>query len=116
MTVLDKFRLAGKRALITGGTRGLGFSMARALAEAGADLVIVGSDAGNLDTAKRELSATGRRVEALRADLYLNAQTQAMCERALAEFAPIDILINNIGGRRQDIATEAMPLETWQRM
>jgi NAD(P)-dependent dehydrogenase (short-subunit alcohol dehydrogenase family) len=116
MTVLDKFRLDGKRALVTGGTRGLGFAMARALAEVGADLVIVGSDAGNLETAQRELAATGRRVDALRADLYSNAETQAMCERALAEHGPIDVLVNNVGGRRQDVATEQMPLETWLRM
>jgi gluconate 5-dehydrogenase len=115
MSVLDRFRLDGKRALVTGGTRGLGRAMAQALAEAGADLVIVGTDPNNLQRARDELRALGRRIDAVQADLFSPDETQRMCERALREHGPIDILINNVGGRRQNVATEEMPLEMWQR-
>ncbi len=116
MSVLDRFRLDGKRALITGGSRGLGRAMAQALAEAGADLVLVGSDPNNLLNARQELQPLGRRIDTVPADLFSPEQTQAMCERVLADHGPIDVLINNVGGRRQNVATEEMPLETWQRL
>jgi NAD(P)-dependent dehydrogenase (short-subunit alcohol dehydrogenase family) len=115
MSVLDRFRLGGKRALITGGSRGLGRAMAQALAEAGADLVLVGTDPGNLLKAHHELLSLGRRIDVVEADLFSPEQTQHMCERVLANHGPIDILINNVGGRRQNVATEELPLQTWQR-
>ena len=87
--------------------------MAQALAEAGADLVLVGTDPKNLRTAHDELLPLGRRVDIIEADLFSPEQTQTLCERVLNQHGPIDILINNVGGRRQNIATEEMPLETW---
>src|SRR5262245_27103019 len=116
MPVLDKFRIDGRRALITGGSRGLGRAIAQADAEAGADLVLVGTDPKNLERAKEELAPLGRRVDLLVANLYSPEQTQRMCERALAEHGPIHILVNNVGGRRENIALEETPLETWQRL
>jgi gluconate 5-dehydrogenase len=116
MSVLDKFRLHGKRALITGGSRGLGRAMAQALAEAGADLVLVGTSAEHLTRAQQELASTGRRIDLVTADLFLPNQTETMCQRVLADHGPIDILINNVGGRRENIATEDMPLDTWRRL
>lgn len=116
MPVLDKFRIDGRRALITGGSRGLGRAIAQAYAEAGADLVLVGTDPKNLERAKEELAPLGRRVDLLVANLYSPEQTQRMCERALAEHGPIHILVNNVGGRRENIALEETPLETWQRL
>src|SRR5437870_9700984 len=100
MIVLDKFRLDGKRAVITGGSRGLGRAMAQALAEAGADLVLVGRGQGSLQTAARELAAVGRRIDLLQADITTPVEAEHMCRRALADFAPIHILINNVGRRR----------------
>src|SRR5690348_10143532 len=101
MSVLDLFRLDGKRALITGGTRGLGRAMAQSFAEAGADLVLIGRDAGHLQRAKNELTALGRRVDTLQADLFSPAETEQMCARALDQHGPIHILVNNVGGRRE---------------
>jgi gluconate 5-dehydrogenase len=116
MTILDRFRLDGKRALITGGSRGLGRAIAQAFAEAGADLVLVGSNRENLQRAENELKPLGRQTDIVVADLFSPDGTQAMCDLVLAEQGPIHILVNNVGGRRENIALEATPLETWQRL
>lgn len=116
MNILDTFRLDGRRALITGGSRGLGLEMARALGEAGAELVLVGRDAQHLDAAQGELQAQGLRVRTLQADLGSTDDTERMCARALEEFSPIDILVNNVGGRRINVPTEELPTEQWQRI
>ncbi len=116
MTVLDRFRLDGKRALITGGSRGLGRAMAQALAEAGADLVLVGREPASLEAAERELAASGRRINSLVADLGVPAEAQRMCDEVLDRLAPIDILVNNVGGRRISIPTEQLPLDDWRRI
>ena len=116
MSVWDRFRLDGKRALVTGGSRGLGRAMAQALAEAGADLVLVSRKEEHLQEARAALAPLGRRVNTLCADLATPAGAERMCEQALADFGPIHVLINNVGGRRLSIPTEQLPLEDWQRI
>src|SRR5579872_4995740 len=116
MSILDQFRLDGRRALVTGGTRGLGLEMARALGEAGAELVIVGRDAEHLDAARGDLSSAGLKVSTLQADLGIPGEAERMCQEALTRFDPIDILINNVGGRRINIPTEDLPVAEWQRI
>jgi gluconate 5-dehydrogenase len=116
VSVFDKFRLDGRRALITGGSRGLGRAIAQAFAEAGAELVLVGREAESLQRAQQELAVLNRRVDVLRGDLFTPAGTQQVCEAVLAEHGPIHILVNNVGGRRENIPTETMPLEDWQRL
>jgi gluconate 5-dehydrogenase len=116
MSVFQKFRLDGKRALITGGSRGLGKAMAAALAEAGADLVLVGREKGSLEAARHELSAFQHRVDIIEADVGQPGEAQRMCDLALREHGPIHVLINNVGGRRINVPTEQLPLEDWQRI
>jgi gluconate 5-dehydrogenase len=116
MSVFDKFRLDGRRALITGGSRGLGRAMAQAFAEAGADLVLVGRDADSLRQAQTDLRVHGRRVDVLVADVGDPAAAERMCATALAEHGPIHVLVNNVGGRRENIATEQMAVADWQRL
>jgi gluconate 5-dehydrogenase len=116
MGVLDLFRLDGKRALVTGGSRGLGRAIAQALAEAGADLVLVSRDAGSLSKAREQLQATGRRIDVVTGDLTTGEDAEKLCDVLLRDHAPIDIVINNVGGRRENIATEEMPLDTWRRL
>lgn len=116
MAIWDAFSLDGRRALITGGSRGLGLEMAKALGEAGADLVIVGRDAERLDQARAELAPLAKKVDTIVADLASPAATERMCQEALERFSPIDILINNVGGRRINFATEEMPLDEWQKI
>lgn len=116
MTVLDRFRMDGRRVLITGGSRGLGLAMATALAQVGAELVLVGRDADALAQASIELSKLGRPVGTLTADVGQPAEAERMCREVLARHAPIDVLINNVGGRRISIPTEELPLADWQRI
>lgn len=116
MPVLDQFRLDGRRALVTGGTRGLGFEMARALGEAGAGLIITGREPAHLEEARTRLQSEGHTVATLQADLGIPGEAEAMCGSALRDFERIDILVNNVGGRRINTPTEDLPLAEWQRI
>jgi gluconate 5-dehydrogenase len=111
MPVLDLFRLDGKRALITGGSRGLGLEMAKALSEAGAEVIITGSSEANLLKAREQWPFT-----TIQADLSKPEEAERLCEVLLRDHPPIDILINNVGGRRINTPTEDLALEDWQRI
>jgi gluconate 5-dehydrogenase len=111
MPVLDLFRLDGKRALITGGSRGLGLEMAKALSEAGAEVIITGSSEANLLKAREKWPFT-----TIQADLAKPEEAERLCEVLLRDHPPIDILINNVGGRRINTPTEDLALEDWQRI
>lgn len=116
MSVFDQFRLHGRRALITGGTRGLGLEMARSLGEAGAEVVVTGSSTEHVDAATKELSMQGIAAAGLQADLSKPENSETMCQQALRDFGSFDILINNVGGRRINTPTEDLPLADWQRI
>jgi NAD(P)-dependent dehydrogenase (short-subunit alcohol dehydrogenase family) len=114
MSVLDRFRLDGKRLFITGGSRGLGREMALAIAEAGADVILIGRDQPSLDKTAAEIRQVGRSATAIIADVGVPAEAERACRQALESQGPIDILINNVGGRRIDTPTAELPLEQWQ--
>jgi gluconate 5-dehydrogenase len=116
MSIFDCFKLTGRRALITGGSRGLGLAMARALGEAGADVVIAGSDPGHLQNAGDTLVAEGLAVKCFEADLSEPQEAERLCDEVLHDFPAIDILINNVGGRRINTPTEDLSLVDWQRI
>lgn len=116
MSIFDRFRLSDKRALITGGSRGLGREMALALANAGADVVLVARDQTSLDRTAEEIRALGRSPYSLAADVGTPAECESVCRTALTEHGPIDILINNVGGRRIDVPTEAMTVDQWRQL
>ena len=117
MNVFETLRLDGRRALVTGGSRGLGLEMARALAMAGAELVIASRDEEHLHSAQQELLAAGSpRVDVRTADLETPDGATRFCQSVLEQLAPIDVLINNVGGRRVNFPTEEMPLAEWQRI
>jgi NAD(P)-dependent dehydrogenase (short-subunit alcohol dehydrogenase family) len=116
MTVLDRFRLDGKRAFVTGGSRGLGLAMATALAEAGADIVLAARDPASLGEAEATIRALGREAVTFGADLADPAACETAAQRVVGEHGPIDILINNIGGRRDPAPTVEMPLARWQEL
>src|SRR3954471_21199333 len=116
MGVLDRFRLDGRRACITGGSRGLGLAMARGLAEAGADLVLISREAGALEGARADLADTGRRVEVLAADVGVPEASEAAARTVVDDFGPIDILVSNVGGRRIDPPVEEQSLDDWRHV
>ncbi|MEL6167257.1 MAG: SDR family oxidoreductase [Pseudomonadota bacterium] len=97
------FRLDGRRALVTGASRGIGLGCATALAEAGAHVVMVARGAKELDAAVEALNRAGLEAEALRLDV---TDADAVCD-ALAIAGPFDVLVNSAG-----IARHAPALDT----
>jgi NAD(P)-dependent dehydrogenase (short-subunit alcohol dehydrogenase family) len=93
---MPSFRVDGQRALITGGSRGIGLAAAYALAKAGAELVIAARDAQTLQAAAARLRAAGARVEVAVLDVL---DPQAI-DRVVLAHGPFQILVNNAGGNR----------------
>ncbi len=116
MSFSEWFGLAGKRALVTGASRGLGREMALALAEAGADVIITGRTQATLDATAEDIRAHGRHAWTVKADMAVPEECQLTCKRILSELGPIDILINNVGNREVNVSIEAETLETWREM
>jgi NAD(P)-dependent dehydrogenase (short-subunit alcohol dehydrogenase family) len=114
MSVLDRFRLDGKRLLVTGGSRGFGRAIALAAAEVGADVLLVARDPSALARTADEVRERKRQAWTFAADIGEPAACEDLCRRALAE-GPIDILVNNVGGRNVDVAIEDTDLATWRR-
>ena len=93
---MSLFDLSGRRALVSGASRGLGLQMAGALARAGADLVITARDVASLEEPRRQLESYGKKVEVVALDLQHEESIHAAVETAMAA-GPIDILLNNAG-------------------
>jgi NAD(P)-dependent dehydrogenase (short-subunit alcohol dehydrogenase family) len=114
MNVLDRFRLDGKRVFITGGSRGFGRVMALAFADAGADVALNGRDPGALDRTANEVRERGRQVWTFPGDVANPAVCEELCQHVLSEAGPIDILVNNVGGRNLNVPIEDTKLVDWQ--
>lgn len=93
---MSLFDLSGRRALVSGASRGLGLQMAGALARANADLVITARDVAALEEPRRQLESYGKKVEVVALDLQHEESIHAAVETAMAT-GPIDILVNNAG-------------------
>jgi 2-dehydro-3-deoxy-D-gluconate 5-dehydrogenase len=99
--VLDRFKLDGKVAIVTGASTGLGMGMSLALAEAGAD--IVGVDYVEMPETQEKIEAMGRKFLGIKANLMSIEPIQGIIEKAVETFGKVDILINNAGIiRRED--------------
>lgn len=112
--VLDLFKLDGRVALVTGGTRGLGQAMAYGLAQAGADIVTVSRSADAEET-RRLVEGCGRRCWSFTADLGEGAQRQGLIARILEQTGRIDILVNNAGNTHRH-PPEEYPLSEWSQL
>jgi NAD(P)-dependent dehydrogenase (short-subunit alcohol dehydrogenase family) len=97
MSVLDQFTLTGKKALVTGGNRGLGRSFATALAQAGAQVAIAGRDAERNASVVREAAEEGLTLVPITADITEDADVNRMTQEALDALGGLDILVNNAG-------------------
>ena len=97
--ILDQFRITDRVAIVTGGSKGIGRGIARAFAEAGADVTIASRNPADLEaTAAAIRKDTGRRVLAVPCDVNERAQLEAVVEATWKEFGRIDLLVNNAGG------------------
>ena len=92
-----RFSVEGRRALVTGATKGIGYETCRVLADAGADIAAVGRDASGLDDVKKEVETLGRKCVGIAADLATVEGPRQAARHALKEFGTIDILVNNAG-------------------
>ena len=96
-TVLDSFRLDGSVALVTGGSRGLGRTIAEALAQAGARIAITARRASWLDASAAEFAASGHDCLARTCDITDPVQCEALFDAVIERWGHLDILVNNAG-------------------
>ncbi|MEU4252004.1 SDR family oxidoreductase [Amycolatopsis sp. NPDC026612] len=96
--ILDRFKLTGQVAVVTGAGRGIGAATAVALAEAGADVVIASRTEAQLAEIASRVSDAGRRAHVVAVDLSSPEAAAALAATAVAEFGRLDLVVNNVGG------------------
>jgi 7-alpha-hydroxysteroid dehydrogenase len=96
--ILDRFRLDGRVAIVTGAGKGIGAAIAVALAEAGADVVCAARTQADIDRTAEDARATGRRALAIATDVTVTDDLHRLVEHTVTEFGRLDVLVNNAGG------------------
>jgi 2-deoxy-D-gluconate 3-dehydrogenase len=115
MSFVERFSVTGRKALVTGGSKGLGLEIATVLADAGADVAVVGRDSAGLSEACAAIDAAGRESLAIEADFATVEGPRAAARQALEAFGVVDILVNNAGTTLvQDLLTT--PAEGWDHI
>ena len=118
MGFLDHFRLDGQVAIITGGGGGIGSGIARAFADAGADVAVVSRKPGPLAAVKADVEKSGRRCIAISADVTAKSAPSDIVKETVAKLGRVTILINNAGGLGDEINIQtAMNIdeENWDK-
>ncbi|MGH3277166.1 MAG: SDR family NAD(P)-dependent oxidoreductase [Streptosporangiaceae bacterium] len=115
MPILDRFRLDGRTAIVTGASSGLGVGFASALAEAGADTVLAARRTDRLEAVQAAIESTGRRALAVGTDVSDPGDCRRLVETATETFGHVDILVNNAGIGTAVPATRETP-EQFQRV
>lgn len=115
MTILDRFRLNGRTAIVTGGNRGIGRAIAHGLAEVGADVVIANRTAEEGQAVADEIeTATDSAAMAVPTDISEEEEVQRLVDATVEEFSAVDVLVNNAGIAIHNPAEEKS-LEEWQQ-
>ena len=114
-SIQQLFDLRGKTALITGGSRGLGLQLARALGEAGATLMLSSRKAHDLEQAAAELKADGIDARWIAADCAQDTEIKRLADETLAQFGHLDILVNNAGAS-WGAPAEDHPVDAWDKV
>jgi 7-alpha-hydroxysteroid dehydrogenase len=96
--ILDRFRLDGKVAVVTGGGKGIGRGIALGFAEAGATVVVAARTAADIDAVAAEIGAAGGRALAVPTDVMQSSDLDALVATTVDELGRLDILVNNAGG------------------
>jgi NAD(P)-dependent dehydrogenase (short-subunit alcohol dehydrogenase family) len=115
MSVIDRFRLDGKVAVVTGASSGLGAAFATGLAEAGADIAICARRAERLQQTAEQVRAHGRRCHAVTADVAVPEDCTRVIEETVAELGGVHVLVNNAGIGTAAPATRETP-EAFRRV
>jgi len=115
LKVQDLYNLSGKVALVTGGSRGLGFEIAEGLGEAGAEVIIIARRSEWLTQAQAELTAKGIECFARTCDLSEPSDIESCVSDILTRFKKVDLLVNN-AGISWGASAETMPLERWRQV
>jgi NAD(P)-dependent dehydrogenase (short-subunit alcohol dehydrogenase family) len=113
---LEKFRLDGKVAVITGAGRGIGFATAEALSEAGATVVITDMDAKSADAARDALLARGRKATSAKLDVTDPREVERVHAAILKTHGKVDVLVNNAGIAISFKPAETMDDATWLKV
>jgi NAD(P)-dependent dehydrogenase (short-subunit alcohol dehydrogenase family) len=111
----ERFSIEGKSALVTGGSKGMGVDIAVVLAQAGADVAIVGRDRAGLDQTAEKVREEGRACIVIEADLATIEGCQNAAKVALEKFGTVDILVNNAGIARVENILD-MAIEDWEQV
>ncbi len=109
------FSLEGKRALVTGSSQGIGFALAKGLAEHGASIVLNGRDPGKIEAAAADLASVGRKVSTALFDVTSAEAVRNGIEEVEGGDGPIDILINNAGMQFRT-PLEDFPIDRWEQL
>ncbi|XYG87477.1 SDR family oxidoreductase [Heyndrickxia coagulans] len=115
MNVLELFSLKGKTAIVTGGGRGLGEQIARAFAEAGADVVLCSRKKAACEEAAARIESLVVRALAMECDITNRTQVDEVVAETVKQFGKIDILVNN-SGATWGAPAEDMPIEAWEKV
>ncbi len=114
-TITELFDLTGRKAIITGGSRGLGLQIAEALGSQGAELVLTARKAAELESAVDRLAAQGIAAHAIASDQSQPDQIAAFADAALERLGHVDILVNNAGAT-WGAPAEDHPLDAWMKV
>jgi NAD(P)-dependent dehydrogenase (short-subunit alcohol dehydrogenase family) len=113
MMYLERFRLPGKTAIVTGAAQGIGLACAEALAEAGAKVVLADRDAAAAKDATAQLSSKGYEAEMAVMDVTDSGRVAELADELVSRYGRVDILVNNAGIARSETPAETVTDEHW---